>query len=216
MLELAANELVDRLAKGGVEEWNRHRQGDLADQDLHLTFESFRSAELPEDLSGIDLSRAVIEGGVISSNIRLADANLRWSEFSSFSLGQANDFSGADLRSADFAFAQLQKCSFANADLRGANFSFTLLARAVPSVDPETDKIKDVLRGTNFGGAKIESLNLFGCKIQTELGYLPESVGSVDEFESMADKAGMNHDGISGMPQFTVEWQGHFKTYRPR
>lgn len=216
MFELAANEILDRLTRGGVEEWNAYRQSELADEDLHLTYSNFGLDALPDDLTGIDLSRAVIEGGVIPGETRLADANLRWSEFSEFSIGQANDFSGADLRNTDFAGAQLQKCSFANADLRDANFSFALLARAVPTVDPNTNKVVDELRGADFTGAQIEGLNVFSCKIQTALGYFPQNIFSHDDFFSYAQEAQMKTAGATGKLRASVEWEGRFKTYRRR
>jgi len=216
MYELQVEELIDRLNHGGIEAWNAYRQNELADEDLHLTYSSFGSRELPTDWTGIDLSRAVIEGGVIDGDVVLANANLRWSEFSEFSIGQENDFSGADLRNADFAGAQLHKCCFASADLRDANFSFALLARGVPTVDPETDKIVDALRSADFTGAQIEGLNVFSCKIQTALGYFPESVASPEDFFAYAREAEMKTEGAVGTPRVGIDWEGRFKTYRPR
>lgn len=215
MLELDADALVDRLMAGGVAEWNAYRQAELADEDLQLTFSNFRSVKLPKDLTGIDLSRAILDSGVLPANAKLAGANLRWSAFPGLGLVEI-DFSGADLRNTDFAATQIHKCSFVNADLRDANFSFALLARAVPEIDPITDKIVDRLRCADLSGAQIEGLNVVGCNIQTALGYLPEAVANPEEFLALAGEAKIKMDGATGNVRANLDWKGLFKTYRPR
>lgn len=217
MLELEGRELESRLKSGGVAEWNAYRRTDLADVDLYFTFENFESSDIPHDLTGIDLSRCKIESGCcFVDGTNLTDANLRDSAFPGGFFIKAINFSGADLRNADFAGVQLDKCSFAKADLRGANFSFTQLARVGEVLDPETEEYVKRIRSADLSGAQIQGLNIMGCKIQTEIGYMPETATNVEEFARYAREAEMNLDGAVGDVCAEVEWEGHFNTYRRR
>ena len=90
------------------------------------------------------------------------------------------------------------------------------LARVGDVLDPETEQYVQRIRSADLSGAKIQDLNIFGCKIQTEIGYMPETATNIEEFVSYASEAAMNLEGAVGDVCAEIEWQGHFNTYQRR
>jgi hypothetical protein len=144
-----------RLLKGwpdGIREWNE-RQG--------------RREEIP-DLSGADLSRAVLIGADLSR------ADLSGAGFSGAVLRGAG-FSGAVLRGAGFSGADLYGAVLIRADLRDANLGGVYLNRA--------DLRHAHLGGADLRGAHLVEANLGGADLrQADLGGA--DLGGADLFDA--------------------------------
>lgn len=132
----------------------------------------FAGAELAEiDFSETILRNADFSGSVISDS-DFSDAYLRESNFSE-AIVTATDFSNADFSQADFTRARFQDCiwggkyelrsmNFANADLSGANFTGRDLRQANLSGANLTDAdLSDTrLQGVNLENAILDDTDL--------------------------------------------------------
>jgi hypothetical protein len=148
---MAKQEQLDILQQG-PEAWNTWR-------DQHLENPSDPNyADLGEDLSNADLSRANLSNANLSyvnlsnadlsnaflNHADLSNANLNYADLSNANLNYA-DLRGADLSRADLSRADLSRANLSGADLRGANLSKALLG--------EADLSRANLNGANLANA---------------------------------------------------------------
>lgn len=205
----------NKIKSGGIPEWNHFRQNELANVDLEFEAIDFNRLGDNLDLSGIDLSHTNLNNAEIPKGLILREANLQGSEFG-WSILAFADFSGSNLRRANFHRSYVHRHCFNGADLREANFSWTTLAEAVPYQKPD-GKMGYTLVATDLSNANIEGLWIFAAQILTELGYMKQGVFSVQEFYQYCEKAGVKTEGMHGEPcSDNIEWVGVFKTFRPR
>jgi len=159
---MANQEHLDIL-KQGVEVWNKWRR---------------EHPRIKPDLSGADLSRAILYGANFSK------ADLSYTDISEAYLGYANfngailtgaEISGTDLMHSSFLNANLSEASLSGADLFGANLSGTKLSVANLSGASllRTNLRGSILTGCSIYGISVWSVQLEGAK-QDNLIITPE------------------------------------------
>jgi uncharacterized protein YjbI with pentapeptide repeats len=158
---VADQELVERLRQGG-DVWNAWQSGN----------------DSSVDLSGADLSFAVLPGAVLRAadlsfanldGAELHGANLSYAKLSRANLHDANltdaSLTGANLNGADLHDASLTGAKLSGANLSGAKLSFAELSGAdlsgadLSGADPSYAK----LIGANLSYAKLIGANLSGA-----------------------------------------------------